>query len=359
MATDMLTWARRQVFDQFGLSSSERFVLLLLADNASWNEESGGWYAFPFQKTLARESGLSERTVRRSMTRLLDLGVISAEKRIRASGFVAGNGYIFHPEVVDNPVTLTDSDAVETAPDEGKEPDRWPGFPGEDTVTSLEIAREDTMSGLEIAGEDTVSGTPRDRHDAKTGHGDRRTQWPVGPDTVAGPARADREDVCARLNRHSESSSSCGEEATAGAVGDEDDEGILSTDGSTADRGSDPAMSDQWRGVNLAIVAEQIHELIGLDCQRESLQWVIDSILARSRRRVGRPASFVRADRERPRGPPGGVGGAVRVCHSDGGDGRRSAGGFASVPDPGARRTGPVGGQLPRVPGNLGCAVPG
>ena len=71
MATDMLTWARRQVFEPMNLSSSERFVLLLLADNSSWDEETGRWYAFPFQKTLARESGLSERTVKRAISRLL------------------------------------------------------------------------------------------------------------------------------------------------------------------------------------------------------------------------------------------------------------------------------------------------
>lgn len=77
MATDMLTWARRQVFEPMNLSSSERFVLLLLADNSSWDEETGRWYAFPFQKTLARESGLSERTVKRAISRLLELGLIS------------------------------------------------------------------------------------------------------------------------------------------------------------------------------------------------------------------------------------------------------------------------------------------
>lgn len=47
-----MTWARRQVFPAYDLNGSERFVLFLLADNASWSDEVEQWYAYPLLKTL-------------------------------------------------------------------------------------------------------------------------------------------------------------------------------------------------------------------------------------------------------------------------------------------------------------------
>lgn len=257
MATDMLTWARRQVFEPMNLSSSERFVLLLLADNSSWDEATGRWYAFPFQKTLARESGLSERTVKRAISRLLELGLISTERRKRASGFIAGNGYVFHPEVVAEPIARTVDDAVEAV----EERNPGPGFSREDTVSSLEIA---------------------------------------GGDTVAPPTRADKEDVRARLNRHSESSSSSADKAAAGAADDEDDDQSTSKPNPTTHGSRTPAADEErsdlghWRGVDLGELGAQVVEATGIDSGRNELVWLVDAILARSRRQVGRPASFVR-----------------------------------------------------------------
>lgn len=289
MATDMLTWARRQVFEPMNLSSSERFVLLLLADNSSWDEDTGRWYAFPFQKTLARESGLSERTVKRAISRLLELRVISTERRKRASGFIAGNGYVFHPEAVAEPITRTVKDAVEAVGEQIS----GPGFSG-----------GETMSSLEIAGGDTMSPDPNDPHDPRRGHsvpsGPQGTPCPLGGDTVAHPTRADREDVRARLNRHSESSSSSAGEAAAGAADNEDDEQSSSQPNvpahgfgtvASAEERTEP---DTWRGVDLDVLGAQVVEATGLDCGRNELVWLVDSILARSRRQVGRPASFVR-----------------------------------------------------------------
>lgn len=300
MSTDMLTWARRQVFEPMNLSSSERFVLLLLADNSSWDEETGRWYAFPFQKTLARESGLSERTVKRAISRLLELGLISTERRKRSSGFIAGNGYVFHPEVVSEPITRTVDDAVDAA--EGL--NSGPGFSGGDTMTPLEIAGGDTVSRPVVAGGDTMTPDPREPHDPKRGHsvpsGPQGTPCPLGGDTVALPTRADREDVRARLNRHSESSSSSAREVAAGAADDEDDDQSSSQPTTTAHGSATAASAGErselgtWRGVDLTVLGAQVVEATGLECGRDELVWLVDSILARSRRQVGRPASFVR-----------------------------------------------------------------
>lgn len=144
---------------------------------------------------------------------------------------------------------------------------------------------------------------PHDPHDPRRGHsvptGPEGTQCPLGGDTVALPTRADREDVRARLNRHSESSSSSAGEAAAGAADDEDDDQSSSRPTPTT-RGSrtsaDMERSDlgRWRGVDLGVVGAQVVESAGLDCGRDELVWLVDAILARSRRQVGRPASFVR-----------------------------------------------------------------
>lgn len=300
MATDMLTWARRQVFEPMNLSSSERFVLLLLADNSSWDEDTGRWYAFPFQKTLARESGLSERTVKRAISRLLELGLISTERRKRASGFIAGNGYVFHPEVVAEPIARTVDDAVEAV--EERKP--GPGFSSGDTVSSLEIAGGDTVAPPVVAGGDTMTRGPHDPHDPRRGHsvlsGPQGTPCPLGGDTVALPTRADREDVRARLNRHSESSSSSTGAAAAGAAYDEDDDQSSSqpnpTTPETRRAADDEARAElgRWRGVDLGVLGAQVVEATGLESGRDELVWLVDAILARSRRQVGRPASFVR-----------------------------------------------------------------
>ena len=297
MATDMLTWARRQVFEPMNLSSSERFVLLLLADNSSWDEGTGRWYAFPFQKTLARESGLSERTVKRAISRLLELGLISTERRKRASGFIAGNGYVFHPEVVAEPIARTVDDAVE-------EWNPGPGFSSGDTVSSLEIAGGDTVAPPVVARGDTMTPDPHDPHDRRRGHsvpsGPQGTPCPLGGDTVALPTRADREDVRARLNRHSESSSSSAGAAAAGAADDEDDDQSSSQPNPTTHETGRPADDEEpsdlgrWRGVDLGVLGAQVVEATGLESGRDELVWLVDAILARSRRQVGRPASFVR-----------------------------------------------------------------
>ena len=151
MATEMMTWARRQVFEEFGLSQNEAMVLLLIADNSSWNEEEGAWTAWPSQATLARDARATDRSVRRAVTRLVDLGILSTQRRRTQAGFLRGNVYVLHPEVVTRPVTLTRADRV--GGDEQGDSDR-----------------PDTASGLAIPREDTLSGTPLDPHDSKTGH---------------------------------------------------------------------------------------------------------------------------------------------------------------------------------------------
>lgn len=144
---------------------------------------------------------------------------------------------------------------------------------------------------------------PHDPHDPRRGHsvpsGTQGTPCPLGGDTVALPTRADREDVRARLNRHSESSSSSAGEAAAVAADEDDDQSSSQPNPTTHETGlaaDDDERSDlgPWRGVDLGVLGAQVVEATGLECGRDELVWLVDAILARSRRQVGRPASFVR-----------------------------------------------------------------
>lgn len=155
MSNEMITWARRQVFDQFELSGPERLILMLLADNASFDEETGLWSSWPFQKTLAHDSGYSERAVIRAVKRFSDLGLISIEARYKKSGAKTGNTYRFHPEAVNRPIART-----ECLPEDSRG----------DTQSRLEYSREDTQSRLEYSRGDTQAGTPPEAREFKTRH---------------------------------------------------------------------------------------------------------------------------------------------------------------------------------------------
>lgn len=323
MANEMLTWARRQVFQQFDLSTSERLVLMLLADNASWDEEDGHWYAKPFQKTLARDAGMTERSVQRAVSKLADHGLLSKERRKLRAGALGGNGYVLHPERVDQPITLTRANRVTT--------------------------RDDTVSGLDFARDDTVSPHPSDPRIGKTRHSVGSVENSDRPDTgvgseatpVSGPAR--EVDARASLNHQVEpsSSSSISDEfsAAAGAAGDDDDDqwpsaeedprpdasaassAVSATEAvavSAADlpdqaKGSASDMSGELaggadsgaatvsavesggvhRGVDVAVVANQLSATIGRRASTADIRWLIDQVLDRAKTRVQRPTPYV------------------------------------------------------------------
>lgn len=196
MAGHLMTWARRQVFKQLKLSSTQRFVLLLLADNGSWDEDTETWSAKPFQKTLAEEADTDVRTVQRALKELENKGVLFARKRYRAGGAPAGNEYFFNVAVVENPIVAVGNIPADSRPD---------------TVPPLENSRDDI-----------VSPTPSDPHDFKTRHcaapvdNSGRGDTSVGSEAtpVSGPARERKPARRASLNPHKNqysSSSSSGE----------------------------------------------------------------------------------------------------------------------------------------------------
>lgn len=294
MATEMMTWARRQVFEEFGLSQNEAMVLLLIADNASWNEEEGAWTAWPSQTTLARDARAGERSVRRAVSRLVELGILSTQRRKTQGGFLRGNVYVLHPEIVNRPVTLTVEDRV-TGPEEPNS------------------GRQATVAGLEIPREATLAGTSSDPHDSKRGHTGRSVDnsAPTGHSGLSDrtPVSGLAREVNARasLNHHSEPSSSSSStephqgavssSASAGAAADDDDDRSGTDDRSRpAAAGDDRDRSGrEHRGVNLSRLGQLVTGHTGTTVETTALVWLIDELLARSPRRVGRPDAFVAA----------------------------------------------------------------
>lgn len=72
-------WARVQ-----RLHRTPKTVLMYLAERAN---ERDGYYCFPGQKLIARETGISERTVRLAMGYLEEMGFIDREQRRRKDGY--------------------------------------------------------------------------------------------------------------------------------------------------------------------------------------------------------------------------------------------------------------------------------
>lgn len=284
MAVEMITWARRQVFDQFELSGPERFILMLLADNASFDEETGLWSAFPFQNTLAQESGFNERTVQRALKRFRDLGLLSVEIRYKKAGGKSGNTYRFHPEAVNKPIART-----EPTPD---------------------FSRDDTESGLENSRDDTESSMPPQAREFKTrqrvgyaGNEDH-TRHTVGyhPTQSRVPRAETNAGASLTVIEPSSSSSSPGASTDEGVAsgGAETNETTTKTDHWNHEREPDLERFGTHRVPNargpvdldrlVAVVAGQWS--VSLD--RDRAVWLAEQITGRSARTVGSPDAFVR-----------------------------------------------------------------
>lgn len=294
MANEMITWARRQVFDQFELSGPERLILMLLADNASFDEETGLWSSWPFQKTLAHDSGYSERAVIRAVKRFSELGLISIEARYKKSGAKTGNTYRFHPEAVNRPIARTEC---------------LPEYSRGDTQSGLEYSRDDTQSALEHSRDDTQAGTPPEAREFKTRHTVRCPE-------LGGPKRhtvtyhqtdsqVPRTETTPRasLTIIEPSSSSMSSSATtddrvpsAGAEADETTTKRFGGEESQAnqERLGMHAVPNARGPVDLDKLVAVVAGQWSVTLDRDRAAWLAEQITARSARTVGSPDAFVR-----------------------------------------------------------------
>lgn len=291
MAVEMMTWARRQVFPAFDLNGSERFVLFLLADNASWNDEIEQWYAHPHLKTLVRDSGLSQSTVQRALNRFSDLGLVSRQRRYKKSGAAAGNGYTLHPEAVETPIAQTSS---------------TPGNARVVTTTTPENSGVVTMTTPGNMGELGSVDNPSEPQEFKSGRGDHSRAGMVTTTTSGGHhdhSRARYSSGRTSLTTNEPSSSSMGS-----SVSNEDSKlapaGAGKTTKTSMDQGDASGTtnrvqfgmyqpSNATNTVNLDRIAATVARW-GVNPDRDRLVWLADAICERSARTVHSPGSFVR-----------------------------------------------------------------
>ncbi|SMX91435.1 Helix-turn-helix domain-containing protein [Brevibacterium iodinum ATCC 49514] len=283
MAVEMITWARRQVFDLFELSGPERFILMLVADNASFDEESGLWSAFPSQSLLARESGFNERTVQRALKRFRDLGLVSVEVRYTAAGAKSGNMYRLHPEAVNEPIARTEAIPESATADResgvensvpGRESDgRSPGreIKSRQTVGSM---KQGSPNRLSVGGYRTESRVPRAETDAgasltviEPSSSSVTTSERVGPQKRSAGAEAEKTTKIENEEiQRGEQSGQLGCIRVSNARGSVDlDKLVAVVDG-------------QWP--------------VALD--RDRAVWLAEQIIGRSARTVGAPDAFIR-----------------------------------------------------------------
>ncbi len=103
MSNDALTWA----FNLDGVKSGPKFVLVALADYA---DEANSCY--PGVKKIARRTGISESSVRVHLDTLIELQLITEERRHGAGGYRTSNRYHVN---VGGVIDLTpDSDASDS-----------------------------------------------------------------------------------------------------------------------------------------------------------------------------------------------------------------------------------------------------
>lgn len=271
------------MFDQFELSGPERFILMLVADNASFDDETGLWSAFPLQKTLAQESGFNERTVQRALKRFRDVGLLSVETRYKKSGAKSGYMYRMHPEAVNTPIARN-----EAIPD---------------------FSRDDRESGLENSRDDRESGRPAEAREFKTRQrvgypeNDGPTRHTVGYYPTESRVPRAETNAGASLTVIEPSSSSMSSSATTDASVDSAGADAEKTTTRTGTGQEETDGHARWgvhqvtgshRPVDLDRVAEVVAGQWTITVDRDRLVWVVEEIVGRSARTVGAPEAFVR-----------------------------------------------------------------
>ena len=86
-------------------SPTAKVVLLILADYAD-----ADWSAFASQKRIAAEAEVSERTVRRTLTDLVEMGILRRERRHRTDGSRTSDRLVLVADEISRlPATLSGS----------------------------------------------------------------------------------------------------------------------------------------------------------------------------------------------------------------------------------------------------------
>ena len=266
MSWEATNWARQAVATGV-LKCGEGFVLVLLADHA---DEL--WSCFPSQERLARDSAQTERSVRRHLARLEELGLITVEARYGEGRGRVGSRYRLHEK------------ALQALAARGAEPES----------ANREITRADNLSAKseirEITRADNLSGksdSPDNRDDSPDIHDD-------SPDNRDFAHIEDR----ARMN-HQKNHQSIHQSGAAAEIpapdGQTDEDGSVQArmSGGAAAPSPDPEPDDPsvYRGVELTGLRLRVPAVS--DLTPEQVRIIVDIVLARASGPVKMPTSYV------------------------------------------------------------------
>ncbi|MYM19708.1 hypothetical protein GSY69_06925 [Brevibacterium sp. 5221] len=312
MSVQALNWAR-QMGAAADLPAAQLLLLWLLADQAN-----GQWECWPGVARLARESNQSDKSVKRHLRALEEHGIIVRyARRGSMKNHETGEVYV---NVRKSDLIVLQAEALAAlaqreeavAVDESESFGGWVAGHADDEEghgdnLSPSPGTPETSEGDNLSPSLRVVETQGDNL-SPWGHGDNLSPSPAAPETSEGDnlspwgARGQNEQglgdksprVHAGVNRarglnpHKEpsSSSSSRESYSAESAGDgRDDDAIAANEG----------VGGSHRGVSLHALDGVVAQAVGWECTSEQLMWLVDVILDRSARPVGRPARFVTA----------------------------------------------------------------
>lgn len=245
-------------------SGTPLHLLMVLADYA--NED---WQCWPKQSTLVDDlGGITERTIRRGLRLLEELGVVTTERIADHAGARWGTTYQLHVEALQELVDQNKAMGIAThQPRLGRSRKPTKPIPTMSMNSSPDILSGRTQSPM-IASPDILSG--RD---------------PTGQKRPVLPDKNDISDLeylkdHARINPHHQSSSARASEAqlpTATNDEDEDDQGR------------------SYREVNIDQLFQDVPDFAGYADDIALIETVVDVVLGRARGRVAQPTAYVRA----------------------------------------------------------------
>lgn len=147
MSLDAVRWAKHQTTG----SAPRKAVLLALADRH--HAETGA--CFPSVETIAKDTELSERTVRRALDDLAEAGFVTRERRRRGDGSLSTYAYEFPDEAYEPPV-----DRVSEPPDSLTATPS--GQSGRADLGSKPLTRTTAVAVVPDSREDDVDRSPSD-----------------------------------------------------------------------------------------------------------------------------------------------------------------------------------------------------
>src|SRR5699024_5700875 len=261
MSIEALNCARR-VGAVGVLRPAEILLLWQLADSANQRD----WACWPSQKTLARETNQSLRTVNSQINRLKNLGLVQVEERRGKGGGRVGLIYYLVEDALDQ--------LLEAGRCEGPEVATSQEAVSED-ISSPELLHANITSRMNTRHANSAFGSENrenERH-ANFAFGQPKRKLASNPNANSGHSEQVPLKDRARINHHHQSSDA--REAPDATMDDDDDQRF-------------------YQRVNLSRLFDDVPGLSGYADDMNLVCAAVDIVLSRARGRIGNPTAYVR-----------------------------------------------------------------